>query len=88
MVPVYDLLFSIVDIYVFLNNLKDNLMHLKKNLGKDPADALQFLNVSVYNGDKCKSVYEERQGFINPKTQLCSGNHVFCLEYDIFYLHM
>lgn len=41
--------------------------------GKDPADALQFLNVSVFIGDKCKAVYEERQGFINPKTQLCSG---------------
>jgi secreted trypsin-like serine protease len=31
------------------------------------------LNVSVFAGDKCKSVYEERQGFINPSTQLCSG---------------
>ena len=44
------------------------------NSGKNAADALQFLNVTVFDGDKCKSVYEERQGFINPETQLCAGS--------------
>jgi len=41
--------------------------------GRNPADILQFLNVTVFDGQKCKEVYENRGGKIDPDSQLCAG---------------
>jgi len=41
--------------------------------GRNPADILQFLNVSVFEGDQCREVYSDRGGIIDLSTQLCAG---------------
>ena len=41
--------------------------------GRNPADALQKLNVPIFDGVKCKEVYESRGGILNPDSQMCAG---------------
>jgi len=41
--------------------------------GRNPADILQFLNVTVFEGQMCREVYSSRGGVINLSTQLCAG---------------
>jgi len=41
--------------------------------GTNPADILQFLNVSVFDGNICEKVYAARGGIINLDSQLCAG---------------
>jgi len=41
--------------------------------GRDPADALQKLNVPLFPGDKCVDVYKSRGGILDPQSQMCAG---------------
>jgi len=41
--------------------------------GRNPADVLQFLNISVFNGDNCRDVYNDRGGVIDLSSQMCAG---------------
>ena len=41
--------------------------------GRNPADALQKLQVPIFDADKCKEVYEKRGGILDPASQMCAG---------------
>ena len=41
--------------------------------GRDPADALQKLSVPIFNGTRCKEVYDQRGGNLDEASQMCAG---------------
>jgi len=41
--------------------------------GRDPADALQKLNVPIFPGNKCVDVYKTRGGILDSQSQMCAG---------------
>lgn len=41
--------------------------------GRDPADALQKLNVPIFPGNKCVDVYKTRGGILDSESQMCAG---------------
>jgi len=41
--------------------------------GRLTADSLQHLNISIFDGPKCRDVYKKRGGVLSEQSQLCAG---------------
>ena len=44
-----------------------------KFLGRVTADRLQHINLTVFDGEECRSVYRKRGGKLSEDSQLCAG---------------
>jgi hypothetical protein len=57
------------------------------SLGRNPADLLQYLDVSVTNADKCRELYAKRGGVITPGEQICAGGDKGKVKFIMIIFH-